>query len=397
MSVEIIGMVGTREFSETRGALAGPAIDPDYLTRFARAHEAAGFDRVLIGYGATGPDGFAVAAHVLYATTTLKVLIAHRPGFVAPTLVARKLATLDALTGGGRVGIHHITGGDELDQKRDGDFADHDRRYARTAEFMSLLRRELTATEPFDYSGEFYQVKGAYSTRPAGPGSRSTSAVPRRRPSGSAPSTPTSTCSGANRWPRSPSGLPESARRPTGMIARCGSACPSGRSSPPPRTRPGSEPSRSGRPPSTAWPKRSARRENGGNGAKDAGGRLFGFRESTSVGSERLQRQGAQSDVHDERLWYGVTKLTGPGGNSTALVGTPAQVADALLAYRRVGVDTFLIRGFDPLDDVIDWGSELVPLLRDGAARTPVNQAPASQTQADHTPVDAAEPSPLVR
>src|SRR3984885_10107580 len=69
---------------------------------------------------------------------------------------------------GGRVAIHHITGGDELDQKRDGDFADHDRRYARTAEFMGLLRRELTATEPFDHDGEFYRVRGAYSyVRPA--------------------------------------------------------------------------------------------------------------------------------------------------------------------------------------------------------------------------------------
>ena len=155
MSIEIIGMVGTKDVSESRGSFDGPPVDPGYLARFAQAHEAAGFDRVLIGYGATGPDGFAGAAHVLYATSALKVLIAHRPGFVAPTLVARKLATLDQLTGGGRVAIHHITGGDELDQKRDGDFADHDRRYARTAEFMSLLRRELTAAEPFDYDGEF--------------------------------------------------------------------------------------------------------------------------------------------------------------------------------------------------------------------------------------------------
>ena len=118
---------------------------------------------MLIGYHASGPDGFAVAAHVLNATTRLKVLIAHRPGFVAPTLVVRKLATLDQLTGGGRVAIHHITGGDELDQKRDGDFADHDRRYARTAEFMGLLRRELTAAGPFDHDGEFYRVRGAFS------------------------------------------------------------------------------------------------------------------------------------------------------------------------------------------------------------------------------------------
>ena len=163
MSIEIIGMVGTQDVSESRGSAGGPAIDAGYLTRFARAHEAAGFDRVLIGYHATGPDGFAVAAHVLNATTRLKVLIAHRPGFVAPTLVARKLATLDALPGGGRVAIHHITGGDEADQQRDGDFADHDRRYARTAEFMDVLRRELTAPEPFDFDGAFYRVRGAFS------------------------------------------------------------------------------------------------------------------------------------------------------------------------------------------------------------------------------------------
>ena len=35
-------------------------------------------------------------------------------------------------------------------------------------------------------------------------------------------------------------------------------------------------------------------------------------------------------------------------------------------------MDTVLIRGFDPLDDVAEWGRELVPLLREEAARTPV-------------------------
>jgi alkanesulfonate monooxygenase len=201
MSIEIIGMVGTKEVSESRGSFDGPQIDAGYLARFAQAHEAAGFDRVLIGYGATGPDGFAVAAHVLYATSTLKVLIAHRPGFVAPTLVARKLATLDQLTGGGRVAIHHITGGDELDQKRDGDFAGHDRRYARTAEFMSLLRRELTSAEPFDHDGSSTRCEGrtARSGRRRASGSRSTSVARRPLLSRRAPSTRTSTCSGASR------------------------------------------------------------------------------------------------------------------------------------------------------------------------------------------------------
>jgi alkanesulfonate monooxygenase len=379
MSIEIIGMVGTKEVSESRGSFDGPQIDADYLARFARAHEAAGFDRVLIGYGATGPDGFAVAAHVLYATLTLKVLIAHRPGFVAPTLVARKLATLDQLTGGGRVAIHHITGGDELDQKRDGDFADHDRRYARTAEFMSLLRRELTAEQPFDYDGEFYRVRGAYSSvRPP---------AAARIPLYFGGASDAAVDVGAEHadvymlWGEPVAKIAERIARIRAEAARHGRQVRFSLS-----VRPivaGTE--------EAAWQRaediRSATASRiaaaktaqvqavqvpGQGDPRVRGGRLFGFRESSSVGSERLQRQGAERDVHDERLWYGVTKLTGPGGNSTALVGTPRQVADALMAYRRAGVDTVLIRGFDPLDDVVDWGRELVPLLREQAARTPV-------------------------
>jgi alkanesulfonate monooxygenase len=373
MAIEIIGMVGTKEVSESRGSWDGAPIDAAYLTSFARAHEAAGFDRVLIGYGATGADGFAVAAHVLYGTAALKVLIAHRPGFVVPTLVARKLATLDALTGGGRVAIHHITGGDELDQMRDGDHADHDRRYARTAEFMTLLRRELTATAPFDYQGEFYRVAGAYSSvRPAAGtiplyfGGASEAAIG----------------VGAQHadvymlWGEPVAQIAERIAVIRGRAAQHGRTVRFSLS-----VRPITAPTEN-----EAWERAEeiraataqraalarAERE---NGAAPPGRRLFGGRMSSSVGSERLQQQGADREVHDERLWYGITKLTGPGGNSTALVGSPEQVARALMAYRRAGVDAFLIRGFDPLDDVVSWGQDLVPALREQAERTPLGAA----------------------
>ncbi len=92
MPIELLGMIATTAGSETK-SVTGPVIDPAYVTEFSRAHEDAGFDRILIGYSASSPDGFAVAAAALHATQRLKVLIAHRPGFVAPTLVARKLAT----------------------------------------------------------------------------------------------------------------------------------------------------------------------------------------------------------------------------------------------------------------------------------------------------------------
>jgi hypothetical protein len=49
-----------------------------------------------------------------------------------------------------------------------------------------------------------------------------------------------------------------------------------------------------------------------------------GFHESSSVGSQRLQQQAAERDVHDERLWMGVTKLTGPGGKLVPLLRVQA-------------------------------------------------------------------------
>ncbi|MFZ2386878.1 MAG: alkanesulfonate monooxygenase, partial [Polaromonas sp.] len=71
----------------------------------------------------------------------------------------------------------------------------------------------------------------------------------------------------------------------------------------------------------------------------------------------------------DKRLWTGMAALTGAKGNSTALVGTPEQVADALLDYYDLGISTFLIRGFDPLEDAKDYGRSLIPLTRELIAR----------------------------
>jgi alkanesulfonate monooxygenase len=50
-------------------------------------------------------------------------------------------------------------------------------------------------------------------------------------------------------------------------------------------------------------------------------------------------------------------------------------VADALLDYHALGVTMFLIRGFDPLDDAIDYGRSLIPLVRERAARLPLATA----------------------
>lgn len=104
MSIQFLGMIGHRLASETH-APVGPILDKPYIAAFARAHEEAGFDRILVGYWSDQPDGFLVAAAAGLATSRIGLLLAHRPGFVAPTLAARKLATLEHLLEIGRAHV----------------------------------------------------------------------------------------------------------------------------------------------------------------------------------------------------------------------------------------------------------------------------------------------------
>ncbi|MBE7248186.1 MAG: LLM class flavin-dependent oxidoreductase, partial [Actinomycetospora chiangmaiensis] len=86
-------------------------------------------------------------------------------------------------------------------------------------------------------------------------------------------------------------------------------------------------------------------------------------------GSRRLLAAAAAGSRLDKRLFTAIAAETGAQGNSTALVGTPEQVADALLDYHDLGVRTFLIRGFDPLEDAIQYGRELLPAFKAALAR----------------------------
>jgi len=59
-----------------------------------------------------------------------------------------------------------------------------------------------------------------------------------------------------------------------------------------------------------------------------------------------------------------IASASGAAGSTTCLVGTAEQVVESLLAYYDLGCTTFIIRGFDPLNDAREYGQELIPLLR---------------------------------
>ena len=115
---------------------------------------------------------------------------------------------------------------------------------------------------------------------------------------------------------------------------------------------------------------------------KAAGGGVLSARHPITnpenAGSQRLLAIAAQGDRHDTALWTATAKATGGAGNSNALVGTPEQVAQALLAYYDLGVRIISARGYDLLDDAIDFGRYVIPLVKDGVAARDAEAARAA-------------------
>ncbi|MEX0786152.1 MAG: LLM class flavin-dependent oxidoreductase [Dehalococcoidia bacterium] len=142
--------------------IIGPPDRPatlDYLVDVARAAEDAGFTFALVPAGAACQDAWLAAAVVAGRTERLRFLVAMRPGFIAPTVAAKMSNTLDQLTQG-RVLINVVTGGYPAELAADGDFTDHDERYARTQEFMQVVRKAWTEPKRWDHEGAYYRVEG---------------------------------------------------------------------------------------------------------------------------------------------------------------------------------------------------------------------------------------------
>ncbi len=338
-------------------APVGPIFDRDYIVRFAQTHEAAGFDRLLVGHWSDQPDGFLVTALAGLSTQKIQYLLAHRPGFVSPTLAARKFATLEHLLG-----------------------------------------------------AAWRCISSAAATMPSSAGmaiiSTTTSATPAPTPS----STPCARCGPASsRWIFTTISIRPS--RPGPPFARCKnrifrfyfggsseaaiavagkhadvfalwgeSLAQTGETIQRVRAEAAKHQrdigfSVSFRPiiadsEAEAWEKAEHILHVATEQAAQRGG---GFKaKPESIGAQRLRATAAQGRVVDKRLWTGIAQLVGGGHNSTALVGTPEQVADALLDYYDLGVRNFLIRGFDPLNDAADYGRALLPIAREKAARRAV-------------------------
>lgn len=353
MPIKFYGLINLDGASETKSSTAahGP-IDFDHMVAAAKRHEANGFERVLLAQNAKSPDPLLLATYLAERTDRLKFMVAQRAGFVTPTWAARSFATLNAMFPG-RFGIHVISGGDDADQRADGDFLGHGARYSRSDEWLEVFRKEWSSATPFDHHGAYYRFEQARSDLRPDP-------QPPIFFGGSSDAAIAAGAGHADIWALFGEPLAETAE----IVGRIRAAAVARGRAPDAIKFMMSLRPIVGATEEAAWQKAHLTLEaikDRSAGKSMAGGEGRGNKPQ-SHGSERLRRLGG--GVHDARLWTELSQLTGGRANTTGLVGTAEQIAESLVDYTKIGVDTFLIRGFDPLNDADHYGKNLIPIVR---------------------------------
>ena len=139
----------------------------DYVSRLARRSEEIGFDVTLIaelnlndikGVSAASLDAWSTAAALAAVTQRLELMVAVRPTFHLPALLAKQAANIDRISGG-RLSLNVVSSwwADEA-RKYGVAFEQHDDRYARTAEWLAVLDG-VWSQDQFSFSGNYYRVE----------------------------------------------------------------------------------------------------------------------------------------------------------------------------------------------------------------------------------------------
>ncbi|MEU2437495.1 LLM class flavin-dependent oxidoreductase [Streptomyces rubradiris] len=336
------------------GGFRAPTLS--YLTEIALAVEEAGCTSVLVPTGSSCEDPWIVSSVLLAHTRTLRFLVALHPRTQHPLLTAHHAATFQRLAGHGRLALNVVTGEPGWEARRYGDHGDKAAQYARTEEFLRIVR-PLLAGESVDHTGEYFATRDASVTAPG----RDLPAEP-----------PEIWFGGSSEYAR-----PVAARHadvylswlePLDMITEkikwLTEAVPEGRPAP----RFGLRAWLLSRDTAEQAFADAERHLAGVDPAHAARARaLLGARDSVGQARGQSLLEGAGLDDLDSlhvapNLWGGFGLLA--GGSALAFVGSHAEVADRLEEYRDIGVSEFILSGFPNLEEAHWLSDGLAPELR---------------------------------
>lgn len=134
----------------------------ELFEKVALAAEAAGFEYLLVPVATACWDAYISSAMILARTTSIRMLVAARPGYVTPVLLARMIAAMDALSGG-RVSVNLIAGQSDSEAIQDGILLGKDDRYAQMDEDVTIMKALWTQRTPLHFEGKFHSLQGAFA------------------------------------------------------------------------------------------------------------------------------------------------------------------------------------------------------------------------------------------
>ena len=346
------GEVGMKTVQETNRVLttmnSSPAARPDMpgWIKFAQSAEDSGIESVLLSFSRYEPDTILIACAVGAATTKLKFIVAYRMGLMQPTTFVQQINTLSGLIGG-RVALNVVAGSSAAEQRGYGDFLDHDERYARAEEFLTICRGLWKRNGDIDFAGKYCRVEGARLNTPFLAPSRTS---PEIYVSGHSQQAQQLAVACGSSWLRlidTPESLAPSVRRfreqGTEVSLRLAIIC------------------------------RPTHEEAVQAGKAMLPDEDIGKQERAILsGSESQtlkQALAAADDVGwlNRNLWAGLVPYY--GSSAITLLGSPQELAEIFMEYKRIGVTQFIISGWPKLEEMLIFGREVLPLVRQAESK----------------------------
>ena len=342
------GEVGMKTAQETSRVLTtkstSPAALPDMegWVRFARSAEEAGIESVLLSFSRYEPDTIFVACAVGRATTKLKFIVAYRSGLMQPTTFVQQINTLSALISG-RVALNIVAGSSTVEQRGYGDFLEHDERYARAGEFLAVCHSFWRNEAEVDFFGKYFRVECGKLLTPFVAPDRS---APEIYVSGHSEQAQQLALTQGSCWLR----LIDTPEKLSPLVTRfrehgvevCLRLCVICR-----KTR-----------------EEAVRAAESLLPDDDIGKQERGIL-SRSDSQTLKQALAAADDVGwlNEHLWAGLVPYY--GSSAITLLGSAEELAETFLEYKRIGVSQFIISGWPKLDEMLIFGRDVIPLIRD--------------------------------
>ncbi|HEY2699970.1 MAG TPA: LLM class flavin-dependent oxidoreductase [Pseudonocardiaceae bacterium] len=324
--------------------------DIDYLAQVAAAAERAGFTGMLTPTGTWCQDAWLTTAALLARTRTIKFLVAFRPGSLTPTLAAQQAITYQHISGG-RLLLNIVTGGDQVEQARFGDHLSHDERYARTDEFMAIMRG-VFAGGGFDFDGTYYTIRDAKAFTVPNP-------VPQLYFGGSSDAALPVAARRADvylTWGEPPALVAEKVARLRKLAADEGRELRFGLRAHTISRDTSAE----------AWAVAQKLQDQfdpevvAASQARFAAGDSVGQRRMAQLHDGKFDSDAHSLEVHPG-LWAGVGLVR--GGAGTAFVGSHTEVADLMSEYHDIGIEEFVLSGYPHLEEAFWFGEGVRPEL----------------------------------